>query len=313
MQQTLARAITCDGISLHQGENVAMVMKPAPENTGICFKRTDIEEEAASLIPADYKNVVDTRLCTVLENPYGVRVSTVEHLMAALWGCGIDNALIEINGPEVPVMDGSSEPFVFLIECAGIQQQDAPRRYIKIDAPIVVNDGDSCAMLQACDEGFALDVDIDFEHDAVGQQSYHFNNVEMAFKQVLSRARTFGFLKDVEALRSMGLAQGGSLHNAVVIDDDGIMNNDGLRYDDECVRHKALDCIGDYFLAGYRILGQVKTSRPGHAINNRLMKALFANPSAWHYVEETDLTVLPESMTPVMGIASTSQTITARL
>ncbi len=300
MQKTLAQAIECDGVSLHKGEHVRMVLKPAPENAGIRFKRVDVADGDSAIVSADYKNVTDTQLCTVLENAYGVRVSTVEHLMAALWGCGIDNALIEIDGSEVPIMDGSSEPFVFLIDCAGVEEQSAPRRMIKIDAPIMVEDGESCAILQPSDDGFSLDVDIDFNHDSIGKQHYHFDTSSMTFRQMLSRARTFGFYQDVEAMRAMGLAKGGSLHNAVVIDEDGVMNEDGFRYDDECVRHKALDCVGDYFLAEYRIIGAVKTSRPGHALNNKLMKALFMHPDAWHYVEEAEEVSVPAYMASVV-------------
>jgi UDP-3-O-[3-hydroxymyristoyl] N-acetylglucosamine deacetylase len=291
VQHTLAKPVQCNGISLHQGEHVRMTLYPAPEHHGICFKRTDVRDKSKAFIKADYRNVTDTRLCTVLENVHGIRVSTVEHLMAALWGCGVDNALIEIDSPEVPIMDGSSEPFVFLIECAGTVAQDAPRRAITIDAPIVVHDGDSCAILQPSDEGFSLDVEIDFDHTAIGQQRYHFASADMTFRQSLSRARTFGFLKDVEALRKIGLARGGSLSNAVVINDEGIMNEDGLRHHDEFARHKALDCIGDFFLAGHRIQGHVTISRPGHAMNNKLLKTLFMRTDAWHYSDEVEASV----------------------
>ncbi len=291
MQQTLAASVHCEGISLHQGTTVHMTLSPAPENHGIWFKRTDIEDVAQAMVKADYRNVSDTRLCTVLENAYGVKVSTVEHLMAALWGCGVDNATIEIDGPEVPIMDGSSEPFVFLIECARVVEQDAPRRVVVIDAPIVVQIGTSVAILQPSEEGFSLDVEIDFPHEAIGRQRYTFASTEAGFRQSVARARTFGFLKDVEALRSIGLARGGSLANAVVIDDDGIMNEDGLRHPDECARHKALDCMGDFFLAGCHIQGHVKISRPGHAINNKLMKALFARTDCWHYAEPLETSV----------------------
>ncbi len=290
MQHTLAQAIDCDGISLHKGEHVRMTLKPAPENHGIVFKRTDVAEKEA-LIEANYKNVTDTRLCTVLENAHGHVVSTVEHLMAALWGCGIDNALIEIDGAEVPIMDGSSEPFVFLIDCVGKKEQLAPRRKIVIDTPMMVEDGDSCLLLMPNAKGFAMDVSINFDHDAIGSQSAKFDSNVMTFRQILSRARTFGFLKDVEMMQKMGLAKGGSLNNAVVIDENGVMNDDGYRYDDECVRHKMLDCIGDYYLAGHFIQGKVRASRPGHAINNKLMKTLFANPDKWHYSEDADVAI----------------------
>lgn len=288
MQHTLAQPIKCDGISLHQGAHVTMTLHPAPEHFGIWFKRTDIAKAEHALIKADVHNVVDTRLCTVLENAYGVRVSTVEHVMAALWGSGIDNVLIEIDGSEVPVMDGSSEPFMFLIECVGVVAQDAPRAMLKVLKTVTVRDGDSVATIAPCDDGFMLDVDIMFAHQAIGAQRYSFDATETTFKQSLSRARTFGFYHEVEAMRAAGLARGGSLHNAVVINEEGIMNHDGLRYHDECVRHKALDCIGDYFLTGMRFLAHVTTSRPGHNINNALMRALLAQSDAWIVVQEHD-------------------------
>jgi UDP-3-O-[3-hydroxymyristoyl] N-acetylglucosamine deacetylase len=309
MQQTLAAPVHCEGISLHQGAVVHLTIKPAPEYHGIWFKRTDVSDPTQAMVKADYRFVSDTRLCTVLENPYGVKVSTVEHLMAALWGCGVDNALIEIDGAEVPIMDGSSEPFVFLIECAGVAAQEAPRRIITVKTPIVVQEGTSTAIIQASDDdGFSLDVEIDFPHAAIGQQRYSFVASDMGFRQSISRARTFGFLKDVEALRSVGLARGGSLANAVVINDDGIMNEDGLRHHDEFARHKALDCIGDYFLAGHRLNAHAKVSRPGHAINNKLMKALFATPDAWHYSETSDM-VIPSAHV----VAAAAKTNTARM
>jgi UDP-3-O-[3-hydroxymyristoyl] N-acetylglucosamine deacetylase len=286
MQHTVSKVFSCEGISLHQGQNVTVTIKPAPENHGIVFKRTDIADASKARVQAHYANVVDTRLCTVLENEYGVRVATVEHLMAALWGCGVDNALIEIDGAEVPIMDGSSDAFVFMIECAGIEQQSEPRRVILVNSPIIVHEGDSIAMLQPCADGFSIEVDINFGHHAIGEQRYHFEAEEMSFKQSVSRARTFGFLRDVEAMRSVGLARGGSLHNAIVIDDNGVMNEDGLRFADEYVRHKTLDCLGDYYLAGHHIIGKVRTSRPGHGINNKLMRALFENPKAWTYIDD---------------------------
>ncbi len=296
MQHTLAQPISCDGISLHQGEHVTISLQPAPANHGIVFKRTDINDAQANLVKANYANVVDTRLCTVLENAHGVRVATIEHLMAALWGCGVDNALIEIEGAEIPIMDGSSDAFTFMIECAGLKSQQEPRKIIVIDAPIIVQDGDSIAMLQPSSEGFSIEVDIEFEHKAIGTQKYHFDAEEMSFKQSISRARTFGFLRDVEAMRKAGLARGGSLNNAIVINDEGVMNEDGLRFHDEYARHKALDCLGDYYLAGHNIIGKARTSKPGHGINNKLMKALFANPKSWHFVDDAHKIYAPHFM-----------------
>ncbi len=308
MQHTLAQPISCDGISLHQGEHVTISLKPAPENHGIVFKRTDVNDLQASLVQAHYANVVDTRLCTVLENAYGVRVATVEHLMAALWGCGVDNAMVEIEGAEIPIMDGSSDSFTFMIECAGLRPQSEPRKIMVIDSPITVQDGDSIAMLQPSSDGFSIEVDIEFEHAAIGAQKYVFDAEEMSFKQSISRARTFGFLRDVEAMRKAGLARGGSLHNAIVIDDAGVMNEDGLRFHDEYVRHKALDCLGDYYLAGHHILGKARTSRPGHGINNKLIKALFANPKSWHFIDDAHKIYAPSFMAGAAAHAEHSVT-----
>jgi UDP-3-O-[3-hydroxymyristoyl] N-acetylglucosamine deacetylase len=304
MQHTLAQPITCDGISLHQGAHVRMTLHPAPEHFGIWFKRTDIAHAEHALIKADVRHVTDTRLCTVLENAHGVRVSTVEHVMAALWGSGIDNVLIEIDGAEVPVMDGSSEPFMFLIECAGVVAQDAPRTMLRVLKSITVHEGGSSATIAPCEDGFMLDVDIAFAHHAIGVQRYSFDATETTFKQSLARARTFGFFHEVEAMRAAGLARGGSLHNAVVINEQGIMNQDGLRFHDECVRHKALDCIGDYFLTGVRFLAHVTTSRPGHSINNALMRALLAQPDAWMLVREHDAVVPAHVVSAVQSLGA---------
>ena len=307
MQRTIAKSVSCDGISLHQGEHVTLWLHPASENYGIVFKRTDIKDAKACLVPAHYANVVDTRLCTVLENAYGVRISTVEHLMAALWGAKIDNVLVEIEGGEIPIMDGSADAFSFMLECAGVKTQNEVRQIIVVDSPIIVNDGDSIAMLQPShDDNFSLEIDIEFEHQAIGAQHYNFDAEEMSFKQSISRARTFGFLRDVEAMRKVGLARGGSLHNAIVINDEGVMNEDGLRFHDEYVRHKALDCLGDYYLAGYNIIAKVRTSRPGHGINNKLIRELFAQTNAWHFINDAHQQYVPQ-YNAIMNIDSAHQ------
>lgn len=284
-QKTLKTAINCSGIALHSGEKVTLTLRPAPANTGIIFKRTDIKGQGAE-IKATYDNVVDTMMCTKIGNNEGISVATIEHLMAALSGCNIDNLYVDINGPEMPVMDGSSAPFVFLIECAGVKEQDAPRKAIRIEKAISVKEGDKFAGYQPC-QGSILDFTIDFDNPHVSRQSYSVHMGRGVFKEYLSRARTFGFLNEYEYLRSKGLARGGSLDNAVVVSADGVMNEDGLRYEDEFVRHKILDAIGDLSLAGLPIIGHYTGVYSGHHLNNQLLHALMAEQDAWSIVAMT--------------------------
>lgn len=278
-QTTLAGSVTCSGIGVHTGQIVEMTLHPAEADTGIQFVRLDVEEEK-SYVRAFYLDVTDTMLGTTITNEYGVSVSTVEHLMAAFWGMGIDNAIVTLNGPEVPIMDGSSEPFVFLLECAGIKPLSSHRDTLEVLKKVTVTDGQSAATIRPFD-GFALDITIEFPHAAIPRQRAVYNFSEQSFRHALCRARTFGFAKDVEMLRARGLARGGSLDNAIVIDDNGVVNEGGLRYNDEFIRHKALDCVGDFFLTGMRIRGAVTTLRPGHSLNNKLLRALLADRSAW--------------------------------
>ncbi len=287
-QHTVAAEVSCVGVSLHSGDMVNMVIRPSQPHSGIVFVRTDVAANA--VVPATYDAVVETTLGTTIANKYGVSVSTVEHLMAALWGAGIDNARIELNGPEVPIMDGSSEPFVFLLECAGRVQQRALRRVVEVLREVTVTEGASIATLTPHD-GFALDVEIAFNHPLIATQKARYDFANTSFKQMLSRARTFGFAQDVEKMRSMGLALGGSLHNAIVIGENDIVNEGGLRYADEFVRHKALDCVGDYFLAGAVIQGAVTTIRPGHGINNKLLRTLFSDPANYRILGDTEADV----------------------
>lgn len=280
-QTTLKHPVTCTGVALHSGAQVSMTLRPADAGTGIVFKRRDVDE-ATALVPARHDTVVDTKLGTTIANAHGVKVMTVEHLMAALWGAGIDNALIELEGPEIPIMDGSSEPFTFLLECAGIEQLDEPRQYIEVLRTVAVEEGGSTAVLAPCDR-LKLDITIHFEHPSIGTQQAVYDFAGTTFKQSLSRARTFGFVRDVEAMRNAGLARGGSLANAIVLGDDAIVNEEGLRYADEFVRHKALDCMGDYFLAGH-IKGAVTTLRPGHRINNLLLRELLRDKANYRVV-----------------------------
>tara|TARA_R110000787_G_scaffold13803_4_gene42947 strand:- start:2083 stop:2991 length:909 start_codon:yes stop_codon:yes gene_type:complete len=282
-QKTLKSAIGCSGIALHSGRNTVLNLKPADAGTGIRIRRTDLYNGASEII-VDWAHVVDTRLATTVGNDYGTTVSTVEHLMSAIAGCEIDNLVIEVDGPEIPVMDGSAAPFVFLIECAGVVEQEAPRKAVKILKPIAVGDGTRSLTVLPADE-FSISFDIDFASAAIDRQHYAIGDIESDFKSEISRARTFGFEHEVEAMRSAGLALGGSLDNAVVVSGDRVLNEEGLRFEDEFVRHKILDCIGDLYLAGGPIIGKVQATRSGHELNNALLRALFADDSAWTLVD----------------------------
>jgi UDP-3-O-[3-hydroxymyristoyl] N-acetylglucosamine deacetylase len=283
-QRTLGHAVGCTGVGVHSGATVRMVLRPAPADSGIIFRRTDLSGPGA-IVPAHWSNVNDTRLNTSVVNGDGASVRTIEHLMAALVGSGIDNAFIDIDGPEVPVMDGSAAPFVFLFECAGIVSQPAVRRAIRIVKPVMVRDGDKIATLSPA-ANFAVGVEIEFAAPAIGRQQYLRAVSQPVFKAEISRARTFGFEQEVTAMRAAGLGRGGSLDNAVVVSADGerVLNREGLRYADEFVRHKVLDAIGDLALAGAPIIGRFHGVRTGHALNNRLLHALFEDPTAWRLV-----------------------------
>jgi UDP-3-O-[3-hydroxymyristoyl] N-acetylglucosamine deacetylase len=278
-QRTLKSSIRCTGVGLHTGDKVTMELHPAAADSGIVFRRTDFTNVNRD-VPARYDYVGSTNLCTTLVNEDGVSVATVEHIMAALAGCEIDNVIVALDGSEVPIMDGSAEPFVFLIDCAGILEQDEPRRAIQVLHPVTVRDGDSIARLDPAD-GFSVDFDIDFESAAIGRQNFVMDLSPDAFKTDISRARTFGFLHEVEALRNAGLGQGGTLENVVVVDGDEVMNVDGLRFDNEFVRHKVLDCIGDMYLAGGPLFGHFSGVRAGHGLHHKLLQALFAEEAAW--------------------------------
>ena len=278
-QQTLRNRISCSGIGLHGGVKVSLTLHPAAPNTGIIFYRSDIAQREPQ-IAASFENVVESDLCTTVANDDGVKVSTIEHLMAALYGCGIDNALIEVDGPEVPIMDGSAAPFVFLIECAGLIEQSTARDVIRVLRPIEVRAGKALATLSP-GEGFSMAFEIDYDSPVIGNQKCATALHKGGFKTDICRARTFGFAHEVDALRARGLAQGGSLDNAVVVSGDGILNKGGLRYSDEFVRHKILDSIGDLYLAGARLVGQFQGCRSGHALNHQLLKEFFADRLAW--------------------------------
>ncbi|QIK38373.1 UDP-3-O-acyl-N-acetylglucosamine deacetylase [Caldichromatium japonicum] len=290
-QRTLKRVIRTTGIGLHTGEKVDLSLRPAAPDTGVVFRRVDLDN------PIDIKatpfNVGDTRLSTTLVQD-GIRVATVEHLLAALSGLGIDNVYVDLNGPEVPIMDGSAAPFVFLLQSAGVEEQPRPKRCIRIKRPIEVRDGDRFARLTPYD-GFRLSFRIEFDHPAFHARV---NQAEIevslaSFVRELSRARTFGFLRDIESLRRQHLALGGSLDNAVVVDEYRVLNPEGLRYEDEFVRHKILDAIGDLYLLGHTLIGAFTGYKSGHALNNLLLRKLLAEESAWEEVVFEDPTVAP--------------------
>jgi UDP-3-O-[3-hydroxymyristoyl] N-acetylglucosamine deacetylase len=278
-QKTLAQPIKTVGIGLHSGRKSTLTIKPAPIDFGIQFVRVDMPNAAP--IPAHALAVCDTRLASVIQSQ-GVKVSTVEHLLSACSGLGLDNLLIEVDAEEVPIMDGSAASFLFLIESAGTVEQEAPRKFMVIHRVIEVRDGNKLARLEPY-FGFKLDFTIDFKHPAVDKTGQRFtvDFAEHAYRSEIGRARTFGFAHEVEALREIGLARGGSLDNAIVLDEHRILNNEELRYDDEFVRHKILDAIGDLYLAGHPIVGSYTAEKSGHALNNALLRKLLDDPSSY--------------------------------
>ena len=283
LQTTIKNKMVCQGVGVHTGILSTLTLLPAPEGTGVVFRRTD-HPGIAGVVPARYDRVTDTRLGTTIGNVYGVKIHTVEHLMAALIGCGVTNVIAEIDGPEVPIMDGSAAPFVFLLECAGLVHQSAPQRAVRIRETVRVEDGDKYAELSP-GMGFSAELEIAFENcPVIDRQFYSFDLDGPSFKAELARARTFGFRHEVEYLQSQGHALGGSLTNSIVVDGDRIMNEGGLRYSDEFVRHKLLDVVGDMALAGAPIFGTFRGFKTGHALNNRLLREMFARRSAWEMV-----------------------------
>ena len=288
-QRTLQESIKSTGVGLHSGNKVAIVLSPAPEDTGIVFRRIDLNPVRD--IPARADWVDETDLSTSLGSG-DARVTTVEHLLSALCGLGVDNAFIDIDSAEVPIMDGSAGPFVYLLQAAGIRKQSAAKRFIRVTDEIAVNDGDKTATLRPYD-GFRVTFALDFDHPVFRAQSGRatLDISSEAFVREISRARTFGFVHEFEYMRSRGLARGGSVDNAIVIDDYRILNDGGLRYDDEFVKHKMLDAMGDLYLAGHQLLADYEGIKSGHALNNRLVRELFANPQSWEWVtfeEEAD-------------------------
>ena len=292
-QRTLKNVIRATGVGLHTGEKVYLTLRPAAPDTGIVFRRVDLDSPVD--IPAKAEFVGDTRLSTTLVKD-SVRISTVEHLLSAFAGLGIDNAYVDVSAPEVPIMDGSAGPFVFLIQSAGVEEQNVAKRFIRIKKPIEVRDGDKIARFEPFN-GFKVSFGIDFDHPAMSEERR--NSVidfsSTSFVKEVSRARTFGFLRDIEMLRANGLALGGSMDNAIVVDDFRVLNEDVLRYQDEFVRHKILDAIGDLYLLGHSLIGAFNGYKSGHALNNRLLKALISQPEAWEEVTFRDAERAPIS------------------
>ncbi|BBI91970.1 UDP-3-O-acyl N-acetylglucosamine deacetylase [Serratia symbiotica str. Tucson] len=291
-QRTLKRIVQATGVGLHTGKKVTLTMRPAPSNTGVIYRRTDLNPPVD--FPADAKSVRDTMLCTCLVNEHDVRISTVEHLNAALAGLGIDNIIIDVDAAEIPIMDGSASPFVFLLLDAGIEELNCAKKFLRLKDRVRVEDGDKWAELSA-HNGFRLDFTIDFNHPAIdaSAQRYLLDFSADSFVRQISRARTFGFMRDIEYLQSRGLALGGSFDCAIVVDDYRVLNEDGLRFEDEFVRHKMLDAIGDLFMCGHNIIGAFTAYKSGHALNNKLLQALLARQEAWEYVTFQDEAEMP--------------------
>ncbi|MCP5471722.1 MAG: UDP-3-O-acyl-N-acetylglucosamine deacetylase [Sinobacteraceae bacterium] len=302
-QRTLKNTIRATGVGLHTGKKVLMTLRPAAPDTGIVFRRTDLPEPVD--IPAHAENVGDTMLGTSLVKGE-VRISTVEHLLSAFAGLGIDNAIVEVSAAEIPIMDGSAGPFVFLLQSAGIEEQRTPKRFIRIRKTVRVEDGDKWAQFDPFD-GFKVNFEIEFNHPVFKRRSQRatMDFSTTSFLKEISRARTFGFMRDLETLRARNLALGGNLDNAIVLDESGVMNEDGLRYEDEFVKHKILDAIGDLYLLGYSLIGEFSGHKSGHALNNRLLRTLLADRSAWEAVvfEKPEDTPISYLRTPAVSAA----------
>jgi UDP-3-O-[3-hydroxymyristoyl] N-acetylglucosamine deacetylase len=301
-QRTIKRAIKSTGVGLHTGRKVVMTLRPAQPDTGIVFRRVDLERPVD--IRAEARAVTDTRLCSALEGG-GAKVATVEHLMSALAGLGIDNLYVDLAGPEVPIMDGSAGPFVFLLQSAGIEEQRAPKRFFRIRRPVEVRDGDKWARFEPYD-GFKVSFSIVFDHPVFERsiQSLTIDFAETPYAKEVARARTFGFAQDVEALRNAGLALGGSLDNAVVLDEYRVLNSDGLRYADEFVKHKVLDAIGDLYLVGHPVIGAFTAHKSGHALNNQLLRTTLEQADAWELASFERADEAPAGLARALALAT---------
>jgi len=302
-QRTLKNTIRGTGIGLHSGKKVLMVLRPAPEDTGVVFRRMDLDKTVD--IPACAENVGETTLGTTLIKD-GIRVSTIEHLLSAFAGLGIDNAYVELSAEEVPIMDGSASPFVFLLQSAGMEEQAAPKRFARILRSVQVEDADKWARFDPYD-GYKLNFEIEFNHPSFRKrdQTASMKFSTTSFLKEISRARTFGFMRDVEFLRSRNLALGGTMENSIVVGEHGILNEDGLRYEDEFVKHKILDAIGDLYLLRRSIIGEFSGHKSGHALNNRLLRTLLATPDAWEETTFDSIQEAPIAFVPVTTLAAT--------
>ena len=306
-QRTLKAQVSTTGVGLHTGDKVRLTLRPAAANTGIVFRRVDLPEPVD--LPARAELVRDTRMssCLIVDGPDGeVRVSTIEHLMSALCGLGVDNAYVDVSAPELPILDGSAASFVYLIQSVGIEEQAAPKRFLRVTKTVEVREGEGTAAKWARlapYNGFNLAFSIDFNHPAVDKtgQSAHFDFAHTPYTKEIARARTFGFTRDVEHLRANGLALGGSMDNAIVMDEFRVLNSDGLRYADEFVKHKILDAIGDLYIAGHPLLGAYAAHKSGHALNNQLIRALLADASAHEIVTFDDANDAPAYLRPALG------------
>jgi UDP-3-O-[3-hydroxymyristoyl] N-acetylglucosamine deacetylase len=291
-QRTLKTLVRATGVGLHSGVKVTMVLRPAPVDTGIVFRRVDLDPPVD--LPATPHGVGDTRMASTLEQGEA-KLSTIEHLMSALAGLGVDNIYVDVDAPELPIMDGSAAPFVFLLQSAGIEEQNAPKKFIRIRKTVRVEEGDKWAELSPY-EGFRLDFSIIFNHPAVDQtgRQVSVDFADNSYIREVARARTFGFMQDIEYMRDHGLALGGSLENAIVMDEYRVLNSDGLRYNDEFVKHKVLDAIGDLYVAGHPILGAFSAFKSGHGLNNKLLRAMLDDASAWEWATFSDPAATPE-------------------
>ena len=300
-QRTLKNSIRATGVGLHTGDKIHLTLLPAPVDSGIVFRRVDLNPPVE--IKATAKNVGETTLSTCLIQD-GVRVSTVEHLMSAMAGLGIDNAIVELDAPEIPIMDGSAGPFVFLIQSAGVQEQDAPKKFVRIKKEVTLQDGDKFATFLPFD-GFKVSFSIEFDHpvfkDRRPQTELEFSSA--TFVKDISRARTFGFMHEIEYLRSKGLARGGSMDNAIVVDQYRILNEDGLRFEDEFVKHKVLDAIGDLYMLGNSLICEYRAHKSGHSLNNRALRLLLEQPDAWEIVTFEENQELPIAYIPPIAAA----------
>ena len=277
-QLTIRNNISCSGVGIHSGKEVQMTLKPGKEDSGIVFVRTDIKDQEKSTVKADFRNVTTTNFGTTIENKFGTKISTIEHFMAGIWGSKIDNLIVELNNEEIPIMDGSSEPFIFLIECAGIETLMKKKQQIKILKNIEFYDGDKFIKASKSDD-FTVNLQIEFDNELIGKQFYSFDGNPSSFKCDIAKARTFGFKHEIEYLNKAGLAKGASLKNAILVDQNSVVNEEGLRYTNEFARHKLLDFIGDMFLSGHSFKSNFQLFKPGHDINNKFLHHLFSDKS----------------------------------